>query len=409
MPRLPARWLALAATLALASTAGAAPSSYNPPGQLVSGSGSGRADSTVYAPGIRFPIEAAPAFANSQVWGHGGLNGPGGGQCDTENFSYPWSDNYCETRSYSMPLCPTSTGHQGQDVRAATCDKNLHWVVAVTDGTITNIGSYSVYLTAADGTRFDYLHMGSLQVAVGARVTRGSRIGKVSNEFGGEATTVHLHVNIRQDIAGVGNVYVPPYLSLIRAYEQLLGGTGGTGAGGTGSGGAGGVSTGGAAGSGVGGTGVGGAGASGSGVGGSGTGGSGVGGVGGSSGAGLGGASGAGVGGDSSGVGGGASGSGPGFGGGAGAPNGCAPGRAIPCPCPGGGEGVHVCSEDGTKLSACLGCAAPAAEPSNEAGCACSVVVSERGAPASGWLLGALGAVLIATRRRGKSLGARSA
>ena len=262
-----AHWVPLGAALALASPARAAPFSYNPPGDLVSGSGSGRADSTVYAPGIRFPIEAAPAFANSQVWGHGGLNGPGGSQCDTQNFSYPWWDNYCETRDYSMPLCPSSTGHQGQDIRAASCDKDVHWVVAVTDGTITNIGSYSVYLTAADGTRFDYLHMGSLQVAVGARVTQGSRIGKVSNEFGGTATTVHLHVNIRQDVAGVGNVFVPPYLSLIRAYEQLLGGTGGTGAGGAGPGGSGGVGAGGAAGSGVGGAGVGGA--SGAGVGGS--------------------------------------------------------------------------------------------------------------------------------------------
>lgn len=37
-------------------------------------------------------------------------------------------------------------GHQGQDIRAATCEKGVHWVVAATDGTITNVGSYSVYL-----------------------------------------------------------------------------------------------------------------------------------------------------------------------------------------------------------------------------------------------------------------------
>ena len=29
---------------------------------------------------MRFPMEEGPAFANSQVWGHGGGSGPGGGQ-----------------------------------------------------------------------------------------------------------------------------------------------------------------------------------------------------------------------------------------------------------------------------------------------------------------------------------------
>jgi hypothetical protein len=62
--------------------------SYDPPGQLVAGSGKGRVDMNVYAPGIRFPIESGPAFANSQVWGRGGNEGTGG-QCDKENFSYP--------------------------------------------------------------------------------------------------------------------------------------------------------------------------------------------------------------------------------------------------------------------------------------------------------------------------------
>src|SRR5688572_17590346 len=196
---------------------------YAPPGALVNGSGTGRVDNHVYAPGMRFPIEAGPAFANSQVWGHGGNEGPGGSQCDIENFSYPWHDNYCESRSWDMPLCPSGTGHQGQDIRASTCEKNVHWAVAADDGTITSIGSYSVYITTADGTRFDYLHMGSVQVAEGESVTKGQRLGKVSNEFGGTPTTTHLHFNIRQNIDGVGNVYVPTYLSLVESYETLLG------------------------------------------------------------------------------------------------------------------------------------------------------------------------------------------
>lgn len=195
---------------------------FDPPGKLTSGSGSGRMDDKIYAPAIRFPMEKSPAFANSQVWGVGGSAGPTGAQSDRRNFSYPWHDNYCETRTYSMPLCPAGQGHQGQDIRGATAEKLKHWNVAVADGTITNIGSYSVYLTTADGTRFDYLHMGNLQVKVGQKVTRGQRIGMVSNEFGGTPTTVHMHFNIRQNVAGVGLVYVPPYTSLVSSYQTLL-------------------------------------------------------------------------------------------------------------------------------------------------------------------------------------------
>ncbi|MBS2017804.1 MAG: M23 family metallopeptidase [Deltaproteobacteria bacterium] len=217
------RPLLVAALLAAPSVAHAQAFTYSPQGQLVNGSGKGRVDTKVYAPTMRFPIESGPAYANSQVWGRGGLNGGGGDQCDAQNFSYPWKDNYCETRSWDMPLCPSGTGHQGQDIRAASCKKDTHWAVAAVDGTITNVGSYSVYLTAADGTRYDYLHMSSVQVTVGQKVKTGDRVGKVSNEFGGEATTVHLHFNIRQNVAGIGAVYVPPYTSLVSSYERLLG------------------------------------------------------------------------------------------------------------------------------------------------------------------------------------------
>ena len=202
--------------------AAADPFSYDPPGKLVNGSGKGRVDMNVYAPGIRFPIESGPAFANSQVWGHGGNSGTGS-QCDIENFSYPWHDNYCETRDWSMPLCPSGAGHQGQDIRAASCKPGVHTTVAVVDGTITSVGSYSVYLTAADGTRYDYLHESNVLVKEGQKVKRGDPIGKVSNQFGGSQTTVHLHFNIHQNVAGVGAVYVPPYLSIVSAYETLQG------------------------------------------------------------------------------------------------------------------------------------------------------------------------------------------
>jgi murein DD-endopeptidase MepM/ murein hydrolase activator NlpD len=218
--------MALVTGLGCATVAGEARAqfTYRPAGELVSGSGRGRVDSTVYAPGIRFPIENAPAYLNSQVWGVGGSSGPAGGQCDARNFSYPWRDNYCETRSWDMPMCPAGVGHQGQDMRASDCRNSVHNVVAVADGTITNIGSYSVYLTTADGTRYDYLHMSNVAVTVGQSVRRGQVVGRVSNQFGGTPTTIHLHFNIRRAVSGFGSVYAPTYMSLVRAYENLTGG-----------------------------------------------------------------------------------------------------------------------------------------------------------------------------------------
>lgn len=214
------------ALLASQSTAALAQDfSYDPPGQLVPGSGQGRSDTRVYVPGMRFPIEAAPAYANSQVWGRGGSQGGGGGQCDAENFSYPWHDNYCESRQWTMPLCPSGTGHQGQDIRATTCENRRWWTVAAESGTISSIGTYSVTLMADGGTRHRYLHMdpGSLAVRQGQRVNRGDRLGLVSNAFGGTPTTIHLHYDLYQNVQGVGNVYVPTYMSLVRSYEELIG------------------------------------------------------------------------------------------------------------------------------------------------------------------------------------------
>src|SRR5690606_35500425 len=147
-------------SLLLLSTAGFAqsPWSYHPPGDLEPGSGTGLEEYTVFSPGMRFPLESGPAFPNSQVYRPGGLYGGGGSQCDGVNYDYPWRDNYCESREWDMPLCPSGAGHQGQDIRAASCEKSVHWTVATQAGQVTNIGSDSVYVTAPDGTRFDYLH-----------------------------------------------------------------------------------------------------------------------------------------------------------------------------------------------------------------------------------------------------------
>lgn len=217
---------ALTLSMLVAATAGAEDFAYQPAGELVPGSGTGRSDDKVYVPGMRFPIEVAPAFLNSQVWGVGGSQGPSGGQCDTRNYSYPWYDNFCESRRWDMPLCPSGNGHQGQDMRASTCDKNIHWAVAAEDGRITSIGSYSVYLVAESGTQHRYLHMepSSLRVSVGDTVSKGEKLGRVSNAFGGTPTTIHLHYDINQFVGSLGqSVYVPTYFSLIRSYEDLIG------------------------------------------------------------------------------------------------------------------------------------------------------------------------------------------
>jgi hypothetical protein len=207
-----------------ASAAWAAPFTYQPAGTLTPGSGKGLVTSKVYAPGIRYPIEKSPSYPNSQVWGVGGMNGPKGSACDLKNYSYPWWDNYCETRSWSMPLCPAGKGHQGQDIRAATCDNKKWWSVATEDGTITSIGSYSVYLKGKSGTTFRYLHMdpASVKVKVGQKVSKGQQLGLVSNAMGGTPTTVHLHFDVEQYVSGVGTVFVSPYNSLVESYQNLI-------------------------------------------------------------------------------------------------------------------------------------------------------------------------------------------
>ena len=195
--------------------------SYEPPGQLVPGSGQGRNDSMVYLRGMRFPLEEAPAYANSQVWGLGGLQNPGD-QCAAQNYSYPWQDNYCETRSSLMPYCPTGRGHQGQDIRPATCTDGAHWAVAVEAGTIISIGSYSVSLLGKDSRiRHRYLHLDHDRLAVteGQEVDRGERIGLVSDNYGSGSTTIHLHFDMRSE----EGKYIPTYMSLVRSYQELLG------------------------------------------------------------------------------------------------------------------------------------------------------------------------------------------
>jgi len=214
---------------------------YYAPGDLLPGSGFGRTDYTIYAPDMVFPIKSAPTYLNSQVYRPGG--GVGGDQCDISNYSMPWRDNFCETRTSNRttPLCSINKVHQGQDLRTGTAteclqmraqtprERGLHEAVATEDGIIQYIGSYSLQLRGADtGFVYHYVHlnMRRLQVTEMQTVKAGDVIGVVSNDFGGTPTTYHLHFEIKAPVEGQGIVHVPPYMSLVSAYERREGGIG---------------------------------------------------------------------------------------------------------------------------------------------------------------------------------------
>ena len=213
---------------------------YHPPGLLAVRDASAKRgrmdDRKVYVSDIIFPIRLeAGRFAsmNSQIWGYGGggYNGvgeAGGTECDPRNYDpMQQRDNFCEVRGWSMPLCPSGEGHQGQDIRPPSCKDNSWDVVAVVDGIITLVTSNTtVKLKGNDGTVYEYLHMHPdlIKVKEGSKVKQGDVVGRVSKYMNGtRSTTYHLHFNVRQRIQ-VGNkvleVYVPPYASLIAAYRR---------------------------------------------------------------------------------------------------------------------------------------------------------------------------------------------
>jgi len=244
---------------------------YRPPGDIIANSGyrgqGGRADPTVYAQ-IRFPIEEAPAYANSQSflnWGdcfHRGRIPPphakgAAYRCKSsnkplvfdesaaENYSYPWQDNFCEARDFNVGQCPAGSGHQGQDIRPATCTlrndgadrcvPNRYAVVAVRDGVIIRSPKQQAVTllvnTRNEHIRFRYMHMDPTHldedgILNDRRVSEGEKLGLVSNYMdhpGG--TTAHLHFDV-QVFTRDGWLWVDPYVTLISAYERLIGGRG---------------------------------------------------------------------------------------------------------------------------------------------------------------------------------------
>ncbi len=224
---------------------------FDPPGRLIPGTGhdatsTGVTSPTIVAPGMRFPYERGPVFANSQVWGHGGAGGsifgpayppaPGGTQGDAENYRYPWKDNFCEQRGWNAPKCPAGKGHQGQDIRPPTCEAEKYWAVTTEAGRIGYVGTVSVELITDTGQVHRYLHLErplASGIVAGARVAKGQRIGRISNVTGrrsngtlSRATTVHLHFEIWDGNSdGSRNLGVGPlplYTSLIDSYRRLL-------------------------------------------------------------------------------------------------------------------------------------------------------------------------------------------
>ena len=216
---------------------------YRTVGNIISGSGyhkqTGRADFTAYSQ-IRFPLQKAPAFAHSQSFGiRRSAERPdelAGGP-----VSYPWQDNFCESRSFGVGQCASGHGHQGQDIRPAPCpqhgegsdqcDPRQQGVVAVRDGVlIRSFRQEGVTLqvnTRTEHIRFRYMHMNPAAMDAdgllnGRRVEEGEKIGVVSNYLDHpNGTSRHLHFDV-QVFTRDGWLWVNPYVTLISAYERLI-------------------------------------------------------------------------------------------------------------------------------------------------------------------------------------------
>jgi hypothetical protein len=245
---------------------------YYGPGKLIPNTGTknndGDVDYTVYAK-IRYPMAQAPSFANSQSfmnWGDcdqtGRVPNPGGrkgrvyrcrvndkplvfDESAPENYSYPWRDNFCEHRYFFVGQCGAGLGHQGQDIRpgschlhndgADRCEPYHHDVVAVRDGMLLRAPKQEGLFLVANGenerVRFRYMHMNPNRMdedgmLSGRRVTEGETIGKVGNYNRKEnGTTYHLHFEAMVPTRD-GWVRVNPYMTLVSAYERLIGGRG---------------------------------------------------------------------------------------------------------------------------------------------------------------------------------------
>jgi murein DD-endopeptidase MepM/ murein hydrolase activator NlpD len=210
---------------------------FRPPGSIIAGSGyhkqTGRADLTTYSQ-IRFPLEA-PAFVHSQ------RRRSGGDKSDGPFSGYPWRDNFCEARSFSVGQCASSFGHQGEDIRPGACpvgddgpmgcDPRRQPIFAVRDGIVIRSPKQQAATlqinTRTEHIRFRYMHMNpstmdSDGLLNGRRVAEGEQIGVVSNYLDHpNGTSRHLHFDV-QVFTHDGWIWVNPYVTLISAYERLI-------------------------------------------------------------------------------------------------------------------------------------------------------------------------------------------
>jgi murein DD-endopeptidase MepM/ murein hydrolase activator NlpD len=217
--------------------------SYRASGDIIANSGyrkqPGRPDLTVYSQ-IRFPLEKPPAFAHSQSYK---LRRASGKAADDGNaYSYPWQDNFCESRNFGVGQCASGFGHQGQDIRPgaclpgnAGCDPKQQSVVAVRDGVLIRSEKQQAATlqvnSRTEHIRFRYMHMSPSAmdadgVLNGRIVGEGEKIGVVSNYLDHpNGTTRHLHFDV-QVFTRDGWLWVNPYVTLISAYERLIGARG---------------------------------------------------------------------------------------------------------------------------------------------------------------------------------------
>ena len=210
---------------------------YASPGRILSGTGfrgqGGRADYTVYSQ-IRFPIANAPAFAGSQMYR---IRNPeaGGKRPATPIRGATISASAAGFQSARS----AGVGHQGQDIRPHRCKPPTAPSAAST--TISGRGArwrdpplarqeaaYLFVNSASEHIRFRYLHMNPRKMdednlLSGRRVYEGEVIGQISNysiKEGG--TSYHLHFDVQVPTKD-GWVFVNPYMTLVAAYERLIG------------------------------------------------------------------------------------------------------------------------------------------------------------------------------------------
>jgi len=222
---------------------------YHTPGDLLAGTQHGTSDTTTWAPSMYSPAGDQFSVAKSQIYNPGGgLSKIRGGQCHVANFTYPHRDTFCEPReaNRSSLNCPSRKIHQGIDINIGSstqCDALLKVKSKVNDGqvaserlniipiysadtgVITNIGKYTVDLRpkSSEVLKYRYMHMNmrNLPVSIGDTVKKGQIIGYLFDDFGGSATTLHLHFEIIAIVNGIGQ-HVSPYKSYVESVERQM-------------------------------------------------------------------------------------------------------------------------------------------------------------------------------------------